>query len=65
MLEALVPCRHLQLDKNPGAPPIGIREVIRRIIGKSVRWVRRKDVKHAAGPSQTATGLPVGAEVAI
>ena len=35
-LEALVACRLIPLDKNPGLRPIGIGETIRRILGKAV-----------------------------
>ena len=45
--------------------PIGIGEVTRRIVGKCISWVLRKDIQQAAGPLQTATGLQGGAEAAI
>ena len=34
-LEAYLACRLVLLDKSPGLRPIGIGEVIRRILGKS------------------------------
>ena len=64
-LQSLVACRLIPLDKNPGVRPIGIGEVLRRIIGKSISWVLRKGIQQAAGPLQTATGLQGGAEAAI
>ena len=64
-LEPVLACRLIALNKNPGVRPIGIGEVLRRIIGKSVSWVLKDDVQEAAGPLQTATGLNNGAEAAI
>ena len=37
-------CRLIPLDKNPGLRPIGIGEVLRRIIGKAVSITLRKDL---------------------
>ena len=45
--------------------PIGIGEIIRRIIGKCIGWVLKKDIQEAAGPLQMATGIQSGAEAAI
>ena len=64
-LEAYVSCRLLSVDKNPGARPIGVGEVLRRIVGKCIGWVLKEDIQLAAGPLQTATGLQSGAEAAI
>ena len=44
--------------------PIGVGEVLKRIIGKCVGWVLKKDIQEDAGPLQTATGLQEGAEAA-
>ena len=35
-VEALMSCRLIPLGKNPGVRPIGIGELLRRIIGKTV-----------------------------
>ena len=64
-LEAFVACRLIPLDKNPGVRPIGISEVTRRVVGKCINWVLRKDIQQAAGPLQVATGLQGGTEAAI
>ena len=45
--------------------PIGIGEVIRRILGKCISCVLRKDIQQAAVLLQTATALQGGAEAAI
>ena len=50
----------IPLDKNPGIRPIGIGEVPRRIIAKSVLRVIRDDVQEAAGPLQTCAGYEAG-----
>ena len=60
-LEAYVSCRLIPLDKNPGVRPIGVGEVLLRIVGKYVRWVLKEDIQLTAGPLQTATGLQSGA----
>ena len=64
-LEAFVACRLIPLDKCPGVRPIGIGEILRRIIGKVIGWALKEDIQIAAGPLQAATGLQGGAEAAI
>ena len=64
-IESFVACRLIPLNKNPGIRPIGIGEIIRRIIGKAVGWVLKSDIQEAAGPLQVATGIQSGAEAAI
>ena len=64
-LEAYTSCRLIPLDKNPGIRPIGIGEVLRRIVGKSISWALKSDIQEAAGPLQVASGLKSGAEAAI
>ena len=41
-LEAFLACRLIPLNKNPGLPPIGVGEVLRRIVGKVVMKVCRR-----------------------
>ena len=48
-LEALLACKHTPLDKNPGVRPIGIGEVIRRILGRAVVRTFRKNILENAG----------------
>lgn len=43
-IESLMACRLIPLDKNPGLRPIGVGEVLRRIIGKVVTYSLRNDV---------------------
>ena len=64
-LEALVACRLIPLDKNPGLRPIGIGETIRRILGKAVTNVLKKDVQVSVGNLQLCGGHPGGCEVGV
>ena len=49
------------MNKNPGIRPIGIGEMLRRLIGKVIGWVLKEEIQEAAGPLQSATGLKGGA----
>ena len=70
-LKEFVACRLIPLDKGldkdgkPGVRPIGIGEVFRRIIGKSVIGVLKTDIQDTAGPLQTCAGLRSGIEASI
>ena len=65
LLEAYVSCRLIPLDKAPGIRLIGVGEVLRRVVGKSISRVANKVIKEAAGPLQTCAGHGAGAEAAI
>ena len=54
---ALMACRLIPLDKDPGLRPIGVGEVLRRIIGKAVTKVLKADLQGAAGGLQLCVGL--------
>ena len=56
-LSTLVACRLIPLNKCPGVRPIGVGEVLRRIIGKAVMRIVRPDVVRAAGSLQVCAGL--------
>ena len=45
--------------------PIGVGEVLRRIMEKAINWILKDDRQESAGPLQTATGLKAGSEAAI
>ena len=64
-ISPLMACRLIPLDKNPGLRPIGIGEVLRRITGKAVLSVLRKDVENAAGGLQLCAGQKAGCEAGI
>ena len=62
---AFTACRLIPLDKRPGVRPIGICEVVRRIVGKAVMSVVGQDVLKAAGPLQLCAGQEAGCEAAV
>ena len=64
-LSALLSCKLIALDKNPGVRPIGVGEVLRRIIGRSVSQHLKPEILQAAGPLQLAAGQQGGAEAAV
>lgn len=64
-VKALLNNRLIPLDKNPGVRPIGIGESLRRIIGKAIMTVLKKDIMLAAGVTQVCAGHPAGCEAAI
>ena len=43
-LEASLTCKLIPLDKQPGDRPIGIGEILRRVIGKIVMKLLKRDV---------------------
>ena len=64
-IKELLSCRLLPLNKNPGVRPIGVGEVLRRIIGKSVMQVLKQDILYASGTLQTCSGIDSGIEAAV
>ena len=70
-LHEFIACRLIPLDKgedkwgNPGVRPIGVGEILRRIIGKVVVGNLREDIIQAAGPLQTCAGLKAGIDASI
>ena len=61
----LMACRLIPLDNNPGVRPIGIGEVLRRITGKAVMSVLKKDVMETSGNLQLCAGHISGCEIAV
>ena len=64
-LSSFTACRLIALDKNPGVRPIGVGEVVRRIIGKAVLGMLKEDVQCATGYIQLCAGQECGSEAAI
>lgn len=70
-LKEFIACRLIPLDKgpdkfgNPGIRPIGIGEILRRIVGKSVTTILKNDIQVGGGCIQTCTGLRSGIEASI
>ena len=63
-LEALNACRLIVLDKMPGIQPIGVGEVVKRIIGKAILRTMKEDIQRVVGPLQLCTGYENGVKVA-
>ena len=64
-LEALLANRGIAIDKCPGLRPVGVGEIVRRIIGKAVMSVTGEKVQEAVGALQLCAGQPAGVESAI
>ena len=55
----------IALDKCPGVHPIGVGEIVRRIISKAVLSVIKSDVLEVAGTLQLCVGHEAECEAAI
>ena len=65
-IEPLVASRLIPLDIGEGAVrPIGVGEVTRRICGKCVMTITKRDVVEASGSLQLCAGQKSGSEAAI
>ena len=65
-LEALLANRGIAIDKGGGAlRPVGVGEMVRRIIGKAIMTVTGEKVQEAVGALQLCGGQPAGVEAAI
>ena len=65
-IEPILASRLIPLDKGNGdVRPIGVGEVIRRIIGKCVTKVTKQDIIEASGSLQVCAGQKSGSEAAI
>ena len=64
-VDALSACRLIPLDKRPGCRPIGVGEVLRRIMGKCIMAVVKEDVRKATGNLQVCAGQQAGGEAAV
>ena len=64
-LMAYTSSRLVALDKCPGIRPIGIGEVVRRIIGKAIMRIVKHDLQDAVGSIQLCAGQLAGCEAAV
>ena len=64
-LIAYTSCCLIPLDKYPGVRPIGIGEVVHRIIGKSVMQTIKHNLQDAIGSFQLCAGQDAGCEAAF
>ena len=58
-------CRLKPLDKNPGVRPIGIGEVMRRIIGQTKTKCLKNELMSLGSKYQLCLGQKCGIEYAI
>ena len=65
MLEGYTSCRLIPLDKNPGIRLIGVGEVLRRIVGKTIAGFLKEEIKEVVGPLQVCADHSAGSEAAI
>ena len=61
-LQAYNACRLLPPDKSPGVRPIGVGEVLRRIIGRTIVSCIQTDLKQLGGSQQLCMGQRSGIE---
>ena len=64
-LESYLSCRLIALDKHPGVRPIGVGEILRRIIGKVIITTIKPQIMDSAGSLQLCAGQHAGCEAAI
>ena len=64
-LKSFTACRLVPLDKKPGVRPIGICEVLRRIVGKAILTIIGEQIQQAVGSLQLCGGQECGVEAAI
>ena len=64
-LQAYNACRLILLDECPGVRPIGVGEVLRRIIGRTIVCCIQTDLKQPGGNQQLRMGHRCGIEHAI
>ena len=62
---ALMACRLVALDKQPGTRPVGIGESFRRLMAKCVLRVAGRKATMACGTNNLCAGLPAGIEGAF
>ena len=65
LMEPYNACRLIPLDKNPGVRPIGIREVMRRIIGRIITKCLKNELMSLGSNYQLCVGQKCGIEYAI
>ena len=64
-VQALMSSRLIALDKCPGVRPVGVGEMLRRVVGKVVCMVTKSDAEVVCGVDQLCAGLGAGIEGAV
>ena len=59
---ALIACRLVALDKQPGVRPMGVEETLRRVLAILVMRAAGDQAKTACGNLQLCAGLKAGIE---
>ena len=65
IIDSYVNCHLISLNKCPGVRPIGIGEMGKNIVGKTIAWALKMDIQETAGPLQVCTWLKSGTEAAV
>ena len=65
VIQPLIACRLIPLSKNPGVRPIGVCEVLRRLLGKAILRVVGPYVHEVTGLTQLCAGQKSGCEIAV
>ena len=65
LMEPYNACRLIPLDKNPGVRPIGIGEVMRRIIERTITKCLKNELLSLGSNYQLCLGKKCGIEYAI
>ena len=61
-ISSLVASRLIALDKSPGIRPIGVGEILRRLIGKVVLHIAQEDIQRTVGSLQLCAGQDAACE---
>ena len=64
-LSAFTACRLMALDKQLGVRPIGIGEVVRRIVSRAILGVIGEEIMEVAGTTQLCAGQEAGCEIGV
>ena len=64
-MSAFTACRLTALDKSPGVHPIGVAQLLRRIVGKVTISAMKPDILQAVGTTQLCAGQDGGCEAAV
>ena len=64
-ISSLVASRLIALDKSPGIRPIGVGEILRRLIGKVVLHIAQEDIQRTVGSLQLCAGQDAACEAGI
>ena len=64
-LETFLSCHLIPLDKNPGLRPIGVGEVLRRIVRKVIVSTLQDDIITSVGSLQICTGQESECDAAV